>query len=515
MLLSSMAESMYWCGRYVERAQALSRVVSSYQRLGMDLPGARALDVKPLMALGGYEGGRTPTKRAGLLDALVFDHANASSVLGALNAARENLRNARVSVPPELWHILNRLYGRVSDARGRSEPVLLDALGETLAAGQRFDGERGSGMLRDAAHAFLTIGCLLERADMQLRTLAVLVPVLHPDGWERTFDDVRWVGLLNALGITSMYRSVHHLNAELSRLLSLVLIDVDCPRSLAFCLRGIERHLRALPRAGRVRTALARVERDGVVLSRASREHVTPDLERALNTLADLHAAVQACYFPADEAPAAAVPRSAQRSPAVTDPFAYLGREHEATGSALQVLEELAARVAGGEAIDRHDLGSIVGFLSDFGELSHHEKEESILTPELVAGGFDWYDGPLAVMRREHRQEHHLVRLLSQLASQSGSWSSDAARSFVDVARELCHFLRGHMDHERRDLFEQAARVLSEEAKQRLLAAFRTFDARQPPQLASTALDELVHKYRPTAALAAVPRGAHALSAEG
>jgi len=497
MLLSSMAEAMYWCGRYVERAQALSRVVSSYERLSMDLPGAHALDLKPLLALvGSNDLGRTPTTRAGLLQALVFDQQSSSSVLGALNAARENLREARVMVPPELWHVLNRIHARVTEARGRSESALLEALEETLVAGQRFDGQRASGMLRDPAYAFLTIGCQLERADMLLRGLSVLLPVLHPDGWERAFDDVRWLGLLDALGLTSFYRRSHHVSADFTRLLTLVLVATDCPRSLASCLRAIERQLRALPRAGRVRAALSLAERDSLVLSGNGVEHVALDLGRVLRSLADVHAAFQASYFPSGASAAALQPAEASPGTATADPFEYLGSEHQSTDGALGVLDELARRVDLGEGIERSDLSTLVGLLTDFGGLNHHEKEEAILAPELIAHGFDCYDGPLAVMRREHRQEHYFLHTLGQLATQPEAWSAEAERGFVKIAREFCTFMRAHMDHERRDLFEQASRTLSTDAKSRLLAAFQDFDAqRRVTDAAASGLDALFSKY--------------------
>lgn len=494
MLLSSMAEASYWCGRYVERAQALSRAVLAYERLSMDLPSSRPLDFKPLWSLVGTRGDKAPSSRRALLEALAFDEENPSSVLGALSAARENLRNFRVIAPPDLWHILNRIHARARDARGRSEAVLLEVLEETLAAGERFEGAREGVMLRDASYAFLTIGSFVERADMQLRVLRALSPVLHPDGWERAFDDVRWTGLLDALGVTQMYRRQHHLSREFALLMSLLLVAPSCPRSLASCLHAIERQLSLLPRSGSVREALARVERDGLSLISSRSGEPAADFSHALASLEQLHSALETSYFPTD----LALPESREESvaPSARDPFSYLGREHEHVEGALRVLDELSARAARGEQIETRDLRLVIDFLSTFGELTHHEKEESILTPALVASGFDWYDGPIAVMRRDHRQEHHYVRQLMQWTQAREAWTSDALDGFVRASREFCRFMRGHMDHERRDLFEQAGRSLSPESREQLLVAFTAFDAAQPKTtLGASALSDLLRKY--------------------
>lgn len=498
MLLSSVAEAMYWCGRYLERAQALSRVVSSYERLSLDLPGARPLELQALLPLIGKEAVHgAAADHAQLLGALVFDATNSSSVLGALGGARENLRHARVDAPTELWVSLNQLYNRIASARGRTGAAVLEVLDETLAAGSRFEGERAAGMTRDAAYAFLTIGCQLERADMLLRSLAALLPPLSPNGWERVFDDVRWSGLLHALGVHSAYRRRHHHHAELTELFALLLVSRDCPRSVAYCLLGIEQQLQGLPRAHQPRAALAAAEREGAALSHAKNGDVTPDLERALESFAELHGALVRAYFPVHAEPSPSISKAPAARAEPGDPFEYLGQEHVRLDALLRVLDELSLRAQGDQPVDRSDLNAVVAFLNDFGELDHHEKEESILTPALVAHGFDWYSGPLAVMRREHRQEHYFVRVLTHLARQRDAWSIEDARRFVSVASEFCRFLRAHMDHERRDLFEQAARALPEQAKQRLVAAFRAFDAQQDPRyaLASSALDQLLGKY--------------------
>lgn len=503
MLLSSMAEAMYWCGRYVERAQALSRVISAYERLRLDLPASRLLNLKPLMALSNPDGDRkTPESRADQLQALVFDEQNPSSVLGALAAARENLRSARSVAPPEPWHVLNRTYARLQDARGRSEAAVLESLEDTLAAGERFDGERASNMMRDPAYAFLTMGCQLERADMLLRSLTVLLPVLRPDGWERAFDDVRWSGLLSALGVTSSYRCRHHQSVDFQALMALVLVERDCPRSLAFCLNAIGRQLQRLPHASRVRSVLPVVERDGASLSRSPSGQLVPDLATALTALAQLHEAIQSSYFPSLEPGDAEPPRPRSSTPVTaTDPFSYLGREHERAEKLLRVLDELSARAAREEPVSRADLAAIVEIFTDYGELNHNEKEESILTPALVEGGFDWYDGPLAVMRREHQQEHYLLRALSHLATQRDAWSSETQSSFVSVSREFCHFMRAHMDHERNDLFELAARTLTPEAQAKLLGAFIDFDSKRRPAFAGgTSLEALLKRYPPSTA---------------
>ena len=488
MLLSSVAEAMFWSGRYIERAQALSRTIQAVERLSLDLPCKHAEGLVPLLPLVGAGESDTntdDTSQESALRALALDAENASSVLGALRAARENLRHARVSAPPELWLALNNQYLLLSGAAEQPMPRVLDALSSVLEAGSRIKGVFESNMARDAAYSFLNMGVELERADMLLRVLGALLPTITAKGWQRTFDDVRWSGMLQALGVRSMYRQRHHHQTDLTTLLDFVSVDPASPRSVVHCLRLVEGELRNLPRSGQASAAVTMATSSAFALAHTGNEELPEAIEATLTALAAVHTALVVSYFP--ELEAALLPPVEPESAAALralDPFEHLRREHAEIESVLGVLDQLAGQAEGCATVATSELQCIVAYLTHCGELGHHEKEEAILAPKLIEHGFDWYDGPVAAMRREHRHEHMYLSVLGQLARQRGPWSSEDTRRFATDARALSHFLRSHMDHEHRDLFDQAARSLPEQTKKTLARAFLDFDARQLKDLA-------------------------------
>lgn len=502
MLLSSVAEAMFWSGRYIERAQALSRTILAVERLSLDLPGQHSPGLVPLLPLvreAKADGSSAALSQADALRALAVDAENPSSVLGALRAARENLRHARVSAPPELWLALSNQYQLLAQVSEQSTPRVLDALSAALEAGSRIRGVFEGNMVRDAAYSFLSIGVELERADMLLRTLATLLPKLTAKGWERTFDDVRWSGLLQALGVRSMFRQRHHHQTEVPILLDFVAVDMTSPRSVVHCLRLVEGELRNLPRAGQASSAVTLATSSAFALARASSEELPEAIEATLSALGAVHSALVACYFP--ELRAVAPPSAAsehEADPRALDPFEHLTREHAEIEGALLVLDRLAERAERWEPVEQADVHVVVAYLTECGELGHHEKEEAILAPKLIEHGFDWYDGPVAVMRREHRHEHMYLSVLGQLARQRSPWSVEDARRFATDARALGNFLRSHMDHERRELFDLAARTLPEQTKKMLAQAFVDFDARLQRDLttARERMTKLVQKYQ-------------------
>jgi hemerythrin-like domain-containing protein len=188
------------------------------------------------------------------------------------------------------------------------------------------------------------------------------------------------------------------------------------------------------------------------------------------------------------------MPAPTPRTEVADDPFDRLTREHRVVESLLRVIDALADRAAGGGIVERRALGTVVEFLTEYGELGHHEREEGILTPVLIANGFDWFEGPLATVRREHRQEHYFYRVLGQLALQPDAWSSEDVRRFVSVARELTRFLRAHMQREEEQLFSVARQRLSAETKAALLAAFDRFDRSSHAETILAALEERRHR---------------------
>lgn len=158
------------------------------------------------------------------------------------------------------------------------------------------------------------------------------------------------------------------------------------------------------------------------------------------------------------------------------DPFDHLRREHAALGRAYRVLERLLDDAEAGATVPRPALAAVVDYLTLFGDLRHHDKEESLLVPVLIQHGFDWYDGPLARLRRDHRQERYLVRVLADLVNVTAPWSREDTRRLLGVGREFIAFIHAHMHLEHTEIFGPARARLPEEVQAFLLAEFERFD---------------------------------------
>ena len=309
MLLSRLAENAFWLGRYLERAEDLARALRAYDNICLDLPGQAAPGWHRLAALAGVEPATTASLEPrgdghgfvqSFVDSVILDRRNPSSLLGALHAARENLRRARSLLPSDCWHCLNPLYLQIARLGTTVGPVELGAvLQHVLAVTRELAGHVNAGMLRDEGYAFLRVGVLLERTDMTLRIAHVVAESLMPLDQSGAFEDVKWMGLLKAVGAYGTYRHRYHARMDFARALELLIFERRFPRSFAHGLQELGRHLGELPRSTAPLAALEACRPVGVVGSRAALGKLVDDV---LPHLARLSATLHRTYFAGEPA---------------------------------------------------------------------------------------------------------------------------------------------------------------------------------------------------------------------
>ena len=117
-MLSRIAESMFWIGRYVERAEDTARLLQTHLRLlAEDSSGrARSDACRNLLALMSVDDVEDPTP-TDLLRLLGYDAREPTSIFAAWAAARDNARRAREVIPLELWECINTTWQKLPPAR--------------------------------------------------------------------------------------------------------------------------------------------------------------------------------------------------------------------------------------------------------------------------------------------------------------------------------------------------------------------------------------------------------------
>ncbi|MFB9375370.1 alpha-E domain-containing protein [Kineococcus gynurae] len=172
-MLSRIAESLFWIGRYVERADSTARILDVHVERTLADPWIDEDEVsRALMSVMGSQ--LDPSWRVGrreLLEALAYDPVSASAITGALGAARENARRARETVSSDMWESLNTTWNALASGRWRSASAhrFFAWVRERTAV---VNGLVDATMSRDDGWQFFVLGRSLERADMTARLVA-------------------------------------------------------------------------------------------------------------------------------------------------------------------------------------------------------------------------------------------------------------------------------------------------------------------------------------------------------
>jgi uncharacterized alpha-E superfamily protein len=246
MMLARVADSLYWIGRYVERAEHLCRLSDVMLTATLDRTESATQIARIALAAVGDpdDAARNPYEAA---RALVLDREDAGSVASSLARARENARQVRDQITTETWERLNLIHLRMSDpGAGQAFNEGSQAfLHDTIADLHLFKGAADATMSHGEGWRFLLLGVYLERAQL----IGALLEVCFGDRGRRAITDHSALTSLLRMGCAlEPYLRVYTADMQPRYILAFLLLDEDFPRSVRFCTARIEEHLTSISR---------------------------------------------------------------------------------------------------------------------------------------------------------------------------------------------------------------------------------------------------------------------------
>jgi uncharacterized alpha-E superfamily protein len=247
-MLSRLAESLYWVGRYVERAEGTARILDVHYHLLLEGPSLDEEEVwSNLMQVMG-----AASRAEGLVasattatNLLAYDPSYPSSIVGAMGAARENARGAREAISAQMWECLNATFFVLDEFLQSPEGAGPHAFfGYVKERSAILQGLSDSTMSHDDGWRFLVLGRNLERVDMTSR----LISARLAEGVEAT----GWVATLRCCSAHEAYLRAYQRTVDASLVVEFLLLDRLFPRSVYSALCQAEACLTALsPSVGR------------------------------------------------------------------------------------------------------------------------------------------------------------------------------------------------------------------------------------------------------------------------
>ena len=256
-MLSRTADHLFWMSRYTERAENTARMLDvNYQTSLLPQSAAVAqLGWQGLLSISelvpAYRERHGEIEAARVMDFMVKDPNNPSSILSCLRAARENARAVRGSLTTEAWETQNHTW--------------LD-LNKMLASGEferdpgqffewvKFRSHLSRGvtvgtMLMDEALYFMRLGTFLERADNTARLVDVKFHAVQSDFFgtateqDQEYDFYHWSAILRSVSAFEIYRKVYRDVIKPERVADLLILRPDMPRSLHASLNEVVSNL--------------------------------------------------------------------------------------------------------------------------------------------------------------------------------------------------------------------------------------------------------------------------------
>ena len=239
MMLARVADSLYWIGRYIERAEHVSRLSAVMLNATLDrTQGAVQTGRIGLAALGEPDSGRANQTYLAAHD-LALDRTDAGSVVVSLARARENARQVRDQITTETWERLNLLYLRITGAE--TERAFDDDpagfLQEIIADLHLFKGAADTTLSHGEGWRFLLLGVHIERAQL----IARLLEVCFSDGkTPAVTEPIALMSVLRMACALEPYLRVYTADINSRFILEFLLFDEDFPRSVRFCTARIQ-----------------------------------------------------------------------------------------------------------------------------------------------------------------------------------------------------------------------------------------------------------------------------------
>ncbi len=256
-MLGKTAGSLFWMARYLERSENNARLIDAGFRIALTRSQTAAAEWKSVLVTAGvnqaFQTAHGDYSSARVIDFLLRDPANPSSILSVIRQARDNARTARTALTRETWEAVNTSWMTLVALLKRQvrEDDLPDVLTTIRQQSAQVRGALNGTMLRNDGYHFAQLGTFLERADNTARILDVKYYLLLPSVAHigTSIDNVQWETILRSVSAHRAYHWLYGTEISALKIAEFLILYKQMPRSLAFCCDKMNDNLGWLQRA--------------------------------------------------------------------------------------------------------------------------------------------------------------------------------------------------------------------------------------------------------------------------
>ncbi|TXK47943.1 alpha-E domain-containing protein [Pontibacter qinzhouensis] len=254
-MLSRIGNSLFWMGRYIERAEHIARYTKVQYVSSLDAPLAQSKDfvLESILSMAGvyykYFGLYPQLNEEDVINFVTLEETNPFSILSYISGIRENARGTRDCISLELWEAINQCYHRVnsySAARLQSEGVFRIAklVEESTSV---IKGYIDNTLIRNEVWMLISLGIHLERA-IQV-SLILLTKIRDIDKIDKEklggpVENYQWTTMLKSAESFDMFKRYYAANPNRRNTLEFLIFNPAFPKSISFNLNYIHKSIR-------------------------------------------------------------------------------------------------------------------------------------------------------------------------------------------------------------------------------------------------------------------------------
>lgn len=253
-MLGRTASGLFWMMRYLERLENTARLVDAGFRMSLTRSRTAQSEWDSVLTTAGtrdhYLEQHKGYETEKVVEYLISDHENPTSLYNAMAAARENARMTRTALTRDVWEAINEAWLQLRTAFDQGEhrsdlPGLLSKVRQHTALVR---GTINGTMLRNDIFRFVCLGTMIERADNTARILDTKYYVLLPSSASvgSSLDRVQWEMILRSASAERSFHWLHGGEISPAAIVDFLVHDVRLPRSIAYCYDEIIMTLTAL-----------------------------------------------------------------------------------------------------------------------------------------------------------------------------------------------------------------------------------------------------------------------------
>lgn len=253
-MLGRTASGLFWMMRYLERLENTARLVDAGFRMSLTRSRTTQSEWDSVLTTAGSRD-RYLEKHSGyqtdkVIEYLILDRDNPTSLFNSMASARENARMTRTALTRDVWEAINETWLQLRSAFHHREHVsdLSNLLSKVRQHTALVCGTINGTMLRNDIFRFVSLGTLIERADNTARILDTKYYVLLPSSASvgSSLDQVQWEMILRSASAERSFHWLHGGEISPAAIVDFLVHDVRLPRSIAYCYDEIIMTLTAL-----------------------------------------------------------------------------------------------------------------------------------------------------------------------------------------------------------------------------------------------------------------------------